>query len=164
MAILRSLTKAGKTKPQAKSFKELVSRIGQRTQLAPPGYADNSKLRTAFLWGRWTKYVDCSIHGPYPSSWAQANETGPRFCQKVYEESNHFRTSDPVDVCKNHLHYEVVRSFLEWSCEISGFTASVSLFTYARAWRMAVLQYTRSPVDSTIKMDMKNVREHVFYP
>jgi hypothetical protein len=29
----------------------------------------------------------------------------------VYEESNYFTTPDPVDVCKNHLHYEVVRSF-----------------------------------------------------
>src|SRR5947207_13683953 len=58
------------------------------------------------------KYVDCSIHGPHPSSWAQANGTGPRFCQRVYKESNYFSTYDLVDACKNHLHYEVVRSFL----------------------------------------------------
>jgi len=36
---------------------------------------------------------------------------------------------------------------------------SESLFAYAKDWRMAVLEYTRSPVDSTIKMDMKNVRK-----
>jgi hypothetical protein len=88
MAVLRSIHKVGKTKPQAKSFKELVNRIGQRTQLAPPGYTGSAKLGTAFIWGRWTKYVERSIHGPRPSSWAQTNETGPRFCQKVYEESN----------------------------------------------------------------------------
>ena len=33
------------------------------------------------------------------------------------------------------------------------------LFTYAKAWRMAVVQYARSVADSTIKMDIKNVRE-----
>jgi len=37
MAILRSSHKTGKAKPQAKLFKELVSRIGKRIQLAPPG-------------------------------------------------------------------------------------------------------------------------------
>ena len=37
MAILRSNHKPGETKPQGKSFKELVSRICQRTQLMPPG-------------------------------------------------------------------------------------------------------------------------------
>lgn len=36
MAFLRSSHKAGKLKPQAKSFKELVSCIGQHTQIAPP--------------------------------------------------------------------------------------------------------------------------------
>ena len=36
MAILRSSHKAGQTKPQAKSFKELVGRLGQRSQLAAP--------------------------------------------------------------------------------------------------------------------------------
>jgi len=50
----------------------------------------------------------------------------------VYEESNYFTTSDPVDVCKNHLHYEVIRLFLEWSYQISRFTISTSLFTYAK--------------------------------
>jgi hypothetical protein len=99
-----------------------------------------------------------------PLSRAQANETGARFCQKVYEESNHFKSSDPVDVCKNHLHYEVVRSFLEWSCEISGFTTAALLFTYAKDWKMAILEYTRPPVNSTIKMDMTNAHEHVLYP
>ena len=37
---------------------------------------------------------------PHLSSWAQANESGPRFCQKVYEGSNYFKASDLVDVCK----------------------------------------------------------------
>src|SRR5579859_3572267 len=36
MAILRSSYKAGKTKPHAKPFKELVSQIDQRTRLALP--------------------------------------------------------------------------------------------------------------------------------
>jgi len=67
MAILRSSNKAGKTKPQAKSFKELVSRLGQRSQLAAPGYAESTKLGNAFIWGRWTKYVDSSIRGPHLS-------------------------------------------------------------------------------------------------
>jgi hypothetical protein len=38
------------------------------------------------------------------------------FCQKAYEESRTFITPDPKDICKYHLHYEVVRSFPEWSC------------------------------------------------
>jgi hypothetical protein len=63
MVMLHSSHKAGKTKPQAESFKELVSRISQRCRLAPPKYADGTKMRTAFIWGCWTKYVDCSIHG-----------------------------------------------------------------------------------------------------
>jgi hypothetical protein len=57
MAILRSSHKAGKTKPQAKSFKELVSRLGQRSQLAPPKYADSTKRVNELVWGRWTTYV-----------------------------------------------------------------------------------------------------------
>jgi hypothetical protein len=76
MAILLSSHKTGRTKPQAKSFKQLVSRIGQRTQLAPPEYADSTKLRTAFSWGRWTQYVDCSIHGP-SSFFVGAGSTRP---------------------------------------------------------------------------------------
>lgn len=61
MAILRSSLRAGKTNPQAKSFKE----PGQsRTQLAPPGYPGSTKLMIAFIWGRWAQYDDCS----WPSS------------------------------------------------------------------------------------------------
>ena len=88
-------------------------------------------------------------------------KAGPRFCQKVFEESRHFTTPDPVAVCKDHLDYQVVRSFLEWSCQNSRMGSASSLFIYARTWRMAVIQYTRSPVDSTIKMDMKNVGHYV---
>jgi hypothetical protein len=61
-AILPSSRNAGKTKPHTKSFKELLHRIGQPTRLAPPGYADSTRLRTSFTWGRWTKFVDCFIH------------------------------------------------------------------------------------------------------
>src|SRR5271170_3362524 len=68
MAILLSGRNAGKTKSHTKSFKELLHRIGQPTRLAPPGYADSTKLRTSFAWGRWTKYVDCFIHGPHLQS------------------------------------------------------------------------------------------------
>ena len=67
MAILRSGHNAGKTNSHTKSFKELLHRIGQPTRLARPGYADSTKLRTSFTWGRWTKYVDCFIHGPHLS-------------------------------------------------------------------------------------------------
>jgi hypothetical protein len=66
-------------------------------------------------------------------------------------------------VCKNNLQYEVVRSFLEWSCQISRIATASSLFIYARTWRMAVVEYARVSVDSMIKMDMKNVDEHVFF-
>jgi hypothetical protein len=113
MAILHSSHKAGKTQPQAKLFEELVSRIGQRTRLAPPGYADSTKLRTAFVWGRWIKYVDCSIYGPYLSSGTQINETDRKFCQKIYEESNYFKIFDSFDVHKNYLYYEIVKWFLK---------------------------------------------------
>ena len=52
MAILRSSHKAGKTTPpQGKSFKELLSRLGQRSQLAAPKYADSTKLMNGFVWG-----------------------------------------------------------------------------------------------------------------
>src|SRR3954471_10373810 len=61
MAILRSSHKAveakSQSKSQPKSFKELVSRIGQRSQLAAPKYADSTKLVTNFVWDRWTRYV-----------------------------------------------------------------------------------------------------------
>ena len=39
MAILRSSHKAGQTKPQDKPFKELISGLGRRSQLAAPKYA-----------------------------------------------------------------------------------------------------------------------------
>jgi hypothetical protein len=55
-------------------------------------------------------YVDSFIHGPHLPSWAGLTR---RVLDSVYEESNYFTTSDPVNVCKNHLHYEVVKSFLE---------------------------------------------------
>ena len=57
MAILRSSHKAGKAKSHPKSFKELVSQLGQRTQLAAPKYADSTKLITESAWGHWTQYV-----------------------------------------------------------------------------------------------------------
>lgn len=84
-----------------------------------------------------------------------------RFCQKVYDESDHFKSPDPIEVCTNYLYFEVVRAFLEWICQESKLTTASSLFTYAKAWRMGVIKYTRSPVDPSIKMDMKNVRSHV---
>ena len=115
MAILRSRHKADKIKPHAKSFKELVSRLGQRSQLTAPGYVDSIKLSTAFIWGRWIKYVDSYTHDPNLSLSADINNIRLRFYQKVYEESSHFISSDSVNVCKNYLNYETVRSFLEWS-------------------------------------------------
>jgi hypothetical protein len=81
-----------------------------------------------------------------------------RFCQKVYEKSSHFVSPDPIDVCRNKLHYEVVRSFLEWSCQNSKFKKASSLFTYGKTWRMAMVEPTRAPVDPAIKMDMQNMR------
>jgi hypothetical protein len=73
MAILRSSHKTGKINPQAKSFKELVSRLGQRSQLAAPKYADNTKLAILQVWERWTKYVYSSILHPCSSLCAEAN-------------------------------------------------------------------------------------------
>jgi hypothetical protein len=49
MAILRSSHKAGKTTPKGKPFKELLSRLGQRSQLAAPKYADSTKLVNCFV-------------------------------------------------------------------------------------------------------------------
>ena len=58
MAILRSSHKAGKTTPpQGKSFMELLSRLGQRSQLAAPKYADSTKHVNGFVWGFWTRCV-----------------------------------------------------------------------------------------------------------
>src|SRR5277367_4976603 len=43
------ITKAGKTTPKTKSFKELLSRLDQRSQLAAPRYADSTKLMNGTL-------------------------------------------------------------------------------------------------------------------
>src|ERR1700745_2858415 len=43
MAILRSSHKAGQTNPQDKPFEELISRLGQPSQLAAPKYEDSTK-------------------------------------------------------------------------------------------------------------------------
>jgi hypothetical protein len=68
MAILRSSHKAGKTIPKAKPFNELLSRLGQRSQLAAPKYADSTKQMNDFVWGRWTQCVLLSrIHRLLPS-------------------------------------------------------------------------------------------------
>jgi hypothetical protein len=79
MAILRSSHKAveakSQPKSQPKSFKELVSRIGQRSQLAAPKYADSTKLVTNFVWDRWTRYVYYHIYCLFISSWTQAYNT-----------------------------------------------------------------------------------------
>ena len=61
-----------------------------------------------------------------------------KFCQKVYEESDHFKTPDSIEICRNDLGYEVVKSFWEWSCQKLKFKKALSLFTYAKAWRIAV--------------------------
>jgi hypothetical protein len=50
MAILRSSHKAGKTTPTAKPFKELLSRLGQRSQLAALKDADSTKQMNGFVW------------------------------------------------------------------------------------------------------------------
>lgn len=94
------------------------------------------------------------------SSWVEPKNILSE-CQKFQDESQHFSTCDPSEVCKQHLHYVAVEAFLEWSCQVSNSTETSPLFTYVEAWRMAVTQHTRSPVDPVIKMDMKNVGEHV---
>jgi hypothetical protein len=62
------LWQSSRSPRDALNRKELLHRIGQPTRLAPPGYAHSTKLRTSFTWERWTKYVDCFIHGPHLSS------------------------------------------------------------------------------------------------
>ena len=73
MAILRSSHKSGKPKPPAKSFKELISRLGQRSQLTAPKYADNTKLAIIPVWRRWIEYIYYSIHHFCSSFCAEAN-------------------------------------------------------------------------------------------
>ena len=46
-----------KTKPQSKSFKELIGPLGQRSKLAEPKYADSNKMVVAHVWGLWTRSV-----------------------------------------------------------------------------------------------------------
>src|SRR5277367_5928992 len=74
MAILRSSHKAGQTKPQDKPFNELISRVGQRSQLAAPKYADSTKRVNAQVWGRWAEYVYPSVYRLRLSSWVEANK------------------------------------------------------------------------------------------
>jgi hypothetical protein len=57
MAILRSSHKVGNTQPQARPFDELLSRIGQRSQLAASKYEPSTQLAMAQVWDRWTVYV-----------------------------------------------------------------------------------------------------------
>lgn len=71
MAILRSSPKAAKL--PNKPFKELISRIGRRSQPAAPNYADSTKLGNAYIWDRWTQYVYSHTHRLFLSSWAEAN-------------------------------------------------------------------------------------------
>jgi serine/threonine protein kinase len=82
MAILRSSHKAGQTKPQDKPFNELISRLGQRSQLAAPKYADSTKRVNAQVWGRWTKYVYPLMHRLRLSSWVEANKDLPDSVRK----------------------------------------------------------------------------------
>src|SRR5436305_5109480 len=82
MAILRSSHKAGQTKPQDKPFKDLISGLGQRSQLAAPKYADSTKLGNAQVWGGWTKYAYPSIHRLRLSSWVEANKVLPDSVRK----------------------------------------------------------------------------------
>ena len=77
MATLRSSHKVGNTKPQARPFSALLSRIGQRSELAAPKYEDSTKLGIARTWGRWTAYVYPYPRRPRLSSWAEANKTPP---------------------------------------------------------------------------------------
>ena len=82
MAILRSSHKVGNTKPQARPFGALLSRISQRSELAAPRYEDSTKLGIAQVWGRWTVYVSPNPRCPRLSSWAEANKTLPGSVRK----------------------------------------------------------------------------------
>jgi hypothetical protein len=161
MGITRSSHETSQTKPHAKPFKELISRLGQPSQPAAPGYEDSTKRMIVHTWKRWTKYISPYMHRPRPPLRAPANKALLGIVRKSTTSLTFFSTPDPVKVCKNHLNCEVVRTFLEWSGDTSRWTKASSLFTYAKAWRMGVIQYTRFPVDPAIKMDMKNVREQV---
>jgi hypothetical protein len=63
MAILRSSHKVGNTKPQARPFGALLSRIGRHSELVVPKYEDSTKLGIAQVWGP----LDC-VHLPLSSS------------------------------------------------------------------------------------------------
>jgi hypothetical protein len=74
------VTRRPSQNPQAKSFKELVSQFGQRSQLAAPKYADSTKVMDGFIYGgRWTKYVysNAFITFFFPPLRRQLNKTGP---------------------------------------------------------------------------------------
>jgi hypothetical protein len=86
---------------------------------------------------------------------AKANKDRVRFCQKVYE-SNHFSSPDPIRVCIDDLYCEAVQTFLDWSCSVSNFKSSSSLFTYSKGWRMGVVQHTGFPVNPVIKIRLGN--------
>jgi hypothetical protein len=87
MAILRSSHKVGNTKPQARHFGALLSRIGQRSELAAPKYEDSIKLTIAQVWGRWTVYGYPYPRRPRLSSWAETNKTLPGSARKSMSES-----------------------------------------------------------------------------
>jgi hypothetical protein len=74
MGIIRSSYETGQIKPHAKPFKELISRLGQSSEPAAPGYEDSTKRGIAYAWRRWTKYISPYMHRPRPSLRAQANK------------------------------------------------------------------------------------------
>src|SRR3954469_23116848 len=66
--------------------------------------------------GRWTQYVYYDFYRLFHFFLNAGLQYLTRFCQKVYDETNHFTSPDPIEVCRKHVDYEIVRSFLEWSC------------------------------------------------
>jgi hypothetical protein len=82
MAILRSSHKVGNTKPQARPFDELLSRIGQLSQLAAPKYEPSTQLAIVQVWRRWTVYVYPYPHCPRLSSRPEADKALPGSVRK----------------------------------------------------------------------------------
>jgi hypothetical protein len=119
MAVLHCRPKANKAKPPNKSYKNWLAGSAN-VQPAAPKFQASTKPMIAVAWGRWTRYD--SFHSSYLIStfiaFCPSSFLGRRLTRPGLDSARKSTTSSPdsVDVCKNNLHFEFARTFLEWSC------------------------------------------------
>ena len=72
---------------------ELANALSWRHRSTP-----TTKLVTNFVWGRWTQYVYYHIFRLFIFFLDAGLQYLTRFCQKVYDKTNHFTSYNPIEV------------------------------------------------------------------